>query len=349
MSCYIIKDTKGITACYYKGCEIYKREFIKGSWSDSILMAENSRENFSVSYGSEDIVLYQNISGDICMLAKGKQPKVILRNISEQSPNIVIHSILNRQLRLIYNIVDKNNENKIVTQVQGEDKEWSKAEIIDSFVPFGSTMRLVELGQDMYILIYGKKMPEYQFGYREVSNYKISEFKMIYATGYNVTDFSYCITADALHFVFIQSMGFMQRLVYIKKDGRGTGKPLTLYEGLNIKKCLVGIVANKLCVWWTANRSLSQRISYTFGETFNKPEIVRGINSEELTKAIFVDKTKAEADKYIFNEVYVDKDRPYSTYFIEDLKESRRENKEVEKLKKELERIRQILESKEQS
>ncbi|MGN1317723.1 MAG: hypothetical protein ACI4VF_01815 [Lachnospirales bacterium] len=344
MSCYIIKDREKISAIFFKDCEIYKQEFKGGLWGGQFLICENAREDFSIAYGKEDIILYQLISGDIAMARKGGTPKIILKNMAHTSPNIVINSIFNNNLRLIYNIVDKNRERKLVTQTQRHDKEWNKPEIIDSFVPINSIAKIVELNENLHILIYCKKMPEFQFGYREISEFKISEFKMIYATGYNILDYSFCITKDALHFVFIQSTGFMQRLIYVKKDGKGISKPVSVYDGLNIKKCLIGIINNRLCVWWIANRSLSIRTSFNFGESFNKPEIVRGVNTENISKAVFIDKTDKNPDKYIFNEIYVDTDRPINIYFLDDIKEKKiNKDREIEMLREEIEKIKRII------
>lgn len=342
MSIYIIKTKDKISSYYYTGCEIYKREMTNNIWSESMVVAEDAREDFSISYGKEEIVLYQKIKGDICMMVTGKPPKTILQNLSNSVPNIVINSIITNKLRLLYNIIDKNGEHLIINQIQHEDREWSQAEKIDNYFPHSGNAKLVELSDNMHIILYGKKMPEYQFGYREISPNKISEFKMIYATGYNITDFSYVITKHALHFVFIQSMGFMQRVVYIKKDSRGLSKPAILYDGFNVKKCLVGIKANKLCVWWIANKILNSRVSYDFGDSFNKIEIERNVKADGLNKAVFIDKTPAFEDNYIFNEVYTERDRPYNPCFLDDV--NKKFNKDsVNDLKTEVDRLKRKL------
>lgn len=238
--------------------------------------------------------------------------KLILKSTQINAPDIVIHSILTNNLRLVYNIVD--DENCLVTQIQGEDKLWNKPQKIDSFI--SDTMRIVELGSNLHMLIYAKKMPEYQIGYREINNQKIGNFKKIYSSGYNITDFSYVITKDILHFVFVQSTGFMQRIIYVKNSINSIPKKKLLFEGFNIKNCLVFIKHNKLYIFWTSNRSTNYITSFDYGETFEKPKFKRGLNN--ISKALFVDKTIPDEDNYICNEVYVEDNKPYKALFLDD-------------------------------
>lgn len=304
MSCYIIKDSEGFSAYYYNNCNIFKRDFNKAM---PVILASDTRENFSAD---GKYLFYQLISGDICM-----GNRVILKNTAHSSPNIVINLIPFERLRIIYNIVE-NNENMLYTQIKRGDNHWSLPEKTDRLYALSNIYNIADLGNNVYILIYAKKMPELQLGFREIYAHSIGEFKHIYATGYNIKDYSYVITKEAMHFVFIQSAGFTERIVYVRRDNAGRSAPITLYEGFNIKKCLLGIIKNKLCVWWEAGRTVSRRSSYDFGLSFNKIEIERDINAEGLTKAVFKDKTYANEDNYIFNEIYCNRERGYRPYFV---------------------------------
>ncbi len=338
MSCYIIKNKDCLTAYYYKDCKIYKIVYENGKWGDAYVIAHNAREDFSPGWGKGNMLVYQHIKGDICMIYEGRKPRVILENKGENCPNIVINAIFNSRLRLIYNTPVDKRKNYIVTQLQREDKEWSNPEKIDEFTSY---FRIGELDEDRHILLYGRKVPEFQFGYREISSIGVGAFKMVYSTGYNVTDFSYLITEYALHFVFVYSTGFMQRLVYVKKDSEGLSSPQTIYEGLNIKNCLVGVSDNRLCVWWVSNRCLNIRASQNMGESFGKPNIIRGVNTNELIKGVFIDKTHS---CYIFNEVYTDRLKPFSPYFADYNGKSK--NKDIEIIMDEIDKIKKILEKK---
>lgn len=344
MSGCIIKTKNAFNAYYYNNCDIFKRSFRNGIWSEPIVAADNARELFSIAQSENEMILYQLISGDICIARDGEH-KVILKNSAPSCPNIVINSIVCQgRLNLVYNIV-KNNKNMLAIQFQGEDRVWSEPKIIDNIEPFKDIIRLVELGAGHYIVLYCKKMPELQFGYREMDCFNIGEFKMVYASGYNIADFSYLITKEALHFVFLQNTNFKSRVIYVRRDANGLSKPLTLFEGFNIKNCLIGIVANKLNVWWSANRVMTYTQSFDFGKSFNKIQTERSINTDYIAKAQFSDRTPNIADNYIFNEVYVATDRPYMPYFLNDISEQTNKN-DVENLKKEIERLKRKLEEK---
>lgn len=307
MSDIIIKNKGCLQSYYYNknNCKICKKEFLNNNWSNEQTVAENARENFSLAFSDRNILLYQQLTGDICMADEEKPHQILLKHSGNNVPDIIINSITGENPKLIYNIVRIDGTNQLIHQFQlNKELAWSKPQKIDIFQP--PFVRIVELGTDKYILLYSKRMPEIQFGYREIDKHNIKNFKMVYATGHSVNDFSYVITKEALHFVFLQTTGFVSRIIYVRKDNLGLSRPVTLFEGFNIRKCLTGIVKNKLYIWWTANKILNYTVSYDFGVSFNRIENDRNVNTINIKKMIFRDNTPVDGNNYIFNEVFMD-------------------------------------------
>ncbi len=310
MSDIIIKNKEFTESYYYSKNKIFKKEFINNKCISETIAAENAGKNFSLAFSDSNILLYQQLTGDICMAENNNPHRIILKHSGSNPPHIIINYIKENNPMLIYNIVESDATNRLVNQFK-INYEWSKPQIIDIFQP--DFMRIVRLGADKYIMIYSKKMPEIQFGYREIDRHYIKNFKMVYATGLNVKDFSYVITKEALHFVFLQTKGFMCRIIYVRRDNMGLSRPVTVCERNNIKKCLIGIVKNKVIIWWINNNTLYYTVSYDFGTTFNRIEADRNVNGANIKKMIFRDNTPSDENKYIFNEVFIEGEKILGT------------------------------------
>ncbi len=308
MSDIIIKSSQGMRAYYYdkSSCRIYKRELINGVWGSNITAAENARSNFSIEHNGKEAIIYQQLSGNIC-IADESRHSILLENTGGKAPDIIINIIQGESPKLIYNIVGSDGRNKLINQFKIKGGIWSQAEVIDEFEP--PAAEIAALGSDRYILIYSKKMPEIQFGFREIIGSSIKSFKMVYATGQSIRDFSYLITRSALHFVFLQTKGALCRLLYVRRDNEGLSRAVVVAEGFNFKSCAVGIVKNKLHIWWVNNRVLSYVYSYDFGVSFNRIEVDRNVNGLNIKKFTFRDNTPVDENNYAFNQVFVCDDR----------------------------------------
>lgn len=311
MSGYIIKNNNSSTIFYYKLCGIYKITEKNGNTGDRFLLTDNSREKFSIIYGNENTVIYQSIGGDINMLLPNGKTTVILKNTSKSVPDIQMKAILGEQLRLIYNAVRGKNH-QLYTQVQRIDKQWSSPVLLDTNLDYSIGINIAELAPDLHILIYAKKMPELQFGYIELGNDKTTAFKPVYTTGYNIFDFSYVVTFDSIHFVFVVSSSFCKRLVYVKKTSDKPEKPVDIYTNINIQKCLIGIKNGRLFIWWSCGRLMYCVESDDFGTTFGKIKQINSINTNDISKSDFIDKTNGDN---IFNQIFVSKENPSYIYF----------------------------------
>lgn len=312
MSIYILKKSDyEITAIYYSLGNICVKKIEKGMWGKEEIIASGVKPEFSVfEYNSDYMVIYQNKNGSMYLCGDGKEGIKILESLGDDKNNIVINAeIWNNQMELIYNLPDKNGE-YIVRQKKRADSSWSKPEKIDDFVPFNNSFFKVHYAdKNNKVIFYQKRMPEIQFGYREI-NENISNFKMVYATGYYITDYSYVITEDSIHFVFLLSGIYGSKIVYVRKESNKVSKAKTIVENTLARDCIIAIIQNKVCIWWRTARKLYSTVSYDMGESFKQQGVYKGKFETNSVKAVLVEKNQ-QGDKYIANEVYVPSDKPY--------------------------------------
>ena len=157
------------------------------------------------------------------------------------------------------------------------------------------------------VIFYQKRMPEIQFGYREI-NENISNFKMVYATGYYITDYSYVITEDSIHFVFLLSGIYGSKIVYVRKESNKVSKAKTIVENTLARDCIIAIIQNKVCIWWRTARKLYSTVSYDMGESFKQQGVYKGKFETNSVKAVLVEKNQqVPSDKpYIIELLPVD-------------------------------------------
>lgn len=315
MSIYILKKSDyEITALYYSLGNICMKKIEKGEWCREEVIADEAKPDFTVfEYNSDFMVIYQKKNGSMYVYTCGKGNVKILESLGDYKNNIVINArIWKNQIEIIYNLPDKNG-GYIVRQKKRVDGKWSNPEKIDDFVPFNNSFfKIYYADKNNKVIFYQKKMPEIQFGYREI-NENIGNFKMIYATGYYINDYSFIITDECIHFVFLLSGIYGSKIVYVRKESNKVSKSKTIVENISAKDCIIGIIQNKIHIWWRTARKLYFAISYDMGETFKQHGVYRGRFETNSVKAILIEKNQ-QADKYIANEVYVPSDKPY---FIE--------------------------------
>ena len=171
MSIYILKKSDyEITAIYYSLGNICVKKIEKGMWGKEEIIASGVKPEFSVfEYNSDYMVIYQHKNGSMYLCGNGKEGIKILESLGDDKNNIVINAeIWNNQMELIYNLPDKNGE-YIVRQKKRADSSWSKPEKIDDFVPFNNSFFKVHYAdKNNKVIFYQKRMPEIQFGYREI-------------------------------------------------------------------------------------------------------------------------------------------------------------------------------------
>lgn len=313
MSIYILKKSDfEITAVYYSGGNICIRNVDKGLWGRETIVAKGVKREFSIFEQNDEImILYQHLNGDIFLWGEHKEPVKILESISNTKNDIVINAeIWGSQMEIIYNLPHSKDE-CIVRQRKRAESNWSSPEKIDDFVPFNNHLFSIHYaGKNNKVIFYQKRMPEIQFGYREIGE-NIGGFKLVYATGFYITDYSYVITDECIHFVFLLSGLYGSKIVYVRKEKGGISKAKTIAENTGAKDCITAVIQNKIYIWWKTAKRLYFTLSYDIGESFKSPCIYKGEFENNSVKAVLMEKNQT-GDKYIANQVYVPSDRPYA-------------------------------------
>lgn len=336
MKSYIVRNNDGIYAIYNEKSTIRIRKRNDNMWSEAKIIAKSTRGSFSLMKcpDGEPVIIYQDSKGNL-MLASGNNPhKMVLRNTSEAYFPLHIHGILKENsIQLFYNR-DFINESYITEQHRREDGSWSKATPIDKYISESNMSKLVNI-EDNYILFYSKNVPEQQIGYREIGKYSIGEFKMLYATGYKILDYSLALTVDEIHLCAVVFTSRSNRLIYIKKDSNGISKVKNLYDGF-VKNCHIAIENSKVIITFTTISGNSRITSYDMGNTFRR---IESIEQFQFNKTIFTDYTKQVADDFVATELITDVNFPYEVRYCPFINNT---FNEVEKLKKEVERLKKV-------
>lgn len=314
MQSYIVKNDEGIYALYANGGHIYQRKRIENGWEAAVTIAESVKGDFSVmrSPKGAPVILYRDGRGNVMVGCENKPHKMVLKNSSENSFPLGIYSILReRGIQLIYS---KNyiKDGYLTEQHRREDGSWSKAFVFDKYVSENNMTRLVNI-EDNYILFYVKNVPEQQLGYREIGRYGIDNFKMLYATGHKILDYSLAVTAEEIHLCLLVSTGRggFNKLVYVKKDKNGISKSSVIYEGF-IKGCHISIENSKIIIIFSAVRGNNRAVSYDMGNTFKRMESIESFN---LGKIPFADYTPPNADGFVASELVWDMDTPFDVKY----------------------------------
>lgn len=337
MNSYIIRNNSNIYSVYYENNCIHQRLWKGDEWSEAKTIAVNSGKEFSLmrSSSGNPLVVYQDGSGNIMLSGDESPHKIVLRNTSEIKTKLHIDGIINdNTLRLFYN-KDYINESYLVEQHRRGDGSWSNPTVLDSYIPSSNMTKLVSM-ENNYILFYSKKVPEQQIGYREITSYNISEFKILYATGYKISDYSLAVTTDAIHLAAVINTIRSNKLIYVRKDNTGISKSKILYDGI-IKGCHISIQNSKIIIVFETSRGNSRIASFDLGQSFKKIESAEQFS---FNKSVFADYTKQIADEFVACELLTNPIIPYEVKqcpFIHDNKAN-----EIERLKSEIERLKKV-------
>ncbi|MDO4300695.1 MAG: hypothetical protein Q4D26_04795 [Clostridia bacterium] len=337
MNSYIIKNHEGIYSVYGENNCIYEREWTDCKWGKAKTIAINTKGSFSLMRNNkgEPLILYRDKDGNLMLANRDKPHKMVLRNNSE--PKTILHIdgiIRDNTIRLFYNR-DYLNESYLTEQHRRDDGSWSNPITLDSYIPDDKMTRLVSLGSN-YILFYSKKVPEQQIGYREISPFGIREFKMLYATGYKIQDYSLAVTEEEIHLTAVISTARTSKLIYLKKDNSGISKAKILFEG-GVKGCHISIENSKIIILINTAKGNCRFTSYDMGISFKRME-----NADQFVfnKSVFADYTRQIADNFVASELLTDCSFPYEVRLCPIIP-CNNEN-EVEKLKKEIERLKKL-------
>lgn len=268
ISC-VIRKAKEVYSVYCEKGNIFLRRLYDGVWGEAELIACNVRGGFCVVRDplSVPAVLYQTKRGSIMLSGVNVREHCITDNADNTNKSICIEMIKNSGgIRLIYDR-EYSSSRCIAEQHRGIDMTWSYPCIIDSHEG-GAMTRLINL-EGNNIIFYTKNVPEHQLGYREIYGGGIGSFKMVYATGYRIKDYSLALTADELHICIVITAGRVNRLVYVRKDMRGISKPIVIGEGI-IQGCQISLCHSKPTVVFSTPKGNNILSSYDNGYSFKR-------------------------------------------------------------------------------
>ncbi len=310
MDCYIIRNRSGnIMAVYHRQGNIYYREKRDDTWTYPEIIGKDARPAFTIAEGHELMAVYQNTVGGISVGTKGREPRILLEN--KRAENIIIHYIpYNEGARLIFNSEGDKGE-ELLTELHRTKNGWSPGTAIDPYIP--SSLRLVNMGGENNIIIYVRKSSEYQLGYRELTSEGAGSFKMLYTSVESILDYSAAVTDEALYLSVITSGRRSGRVVYIKKDSSGISQPIFLWEG-KAELCVIGIIQNKLCLWWKNPFGVFKNPSLDMGRSFRRAERCGDI--KDCRKSGFINKSGNDPDGIVFTDMLVSKDKVYEPLLI---------------------------------
>lgn len=337
MDSYIVRNSDGIYSVYYENNCIYQKKRTETGWSEPKTIAVNTGKNFSLlrSIEGEPVVIYCDKAGNLMVAGNNNPHKMVLRNTSEIRTMLHIDGIINdNTIRLFYN-KDYINESCLTEQHRRGDGSWSNPLILDNYIQDNNLTKLICLNGN-YIIFYSKKVPEQQIGYREISLNYISEFKLLYSTGYKISDYSLAVTDDEIHFAAIINTFRTSKLIYAKKNSSGISKARILYEG-PVKLCHISIQNNKLIIIFSTSRGNHQVTSFDMGASFKRTE---PLSQFPFSKSWFADYTRQIPDNFVASELITDPVFPFKIKmcpFITDDDEN-----EINKLKKEIERLKKV-------
>ncbi len=316
ISC-VIRKTDELYFIYREKGDIYSRRMYKGVWGREETVACNVRGGFSVVREPfcAPAVIYVSKGGKVMLSGVNMRERCILENAGEMNGSIYAEMMkMGESIRIIY--CKEYNSSRIITeQHRNSDRSWSYPCVVD--ICGGNDIpRLISVEENC-VLFCIKKVPENQLGYREIHGGGIGSFKMVYATGYGIKDYSLALTKDELHICAVISAGRLNRLVYIRKDRRGISKPLVICEGI-INGCQISLCRSKPTVVFSTPKGNNILSSYDNGYSFKR---VPGGKIFCFNKIPLIDYTAQYSDGFSASELVSRSDMPYDIEYCPFIRE----------------------------
>lgn len=310
MEGFLIKNSKGIYTIYNERSVLKEKCVSNKSQSEVTVISEGVKKALSTVMGTEKeiIVLCQDNNSNIMVAQKDKPQRIVLRNNSNGVLPLNMQAIQwNNTLELFYT-KDFGSEGVITQQHRREDGSWSTPTAIDRYINTKGFTKLVSV-KGGYILIYTRNAPEQQIGYREICSNSTGIFKLLYATGYKIIDYSIAVTEDEIHLCAVVGSSRSNKLIYTKKDINGITKEKKIYEGF-VKGCCIYLEKSKINIVYSTLSGVIKLTSFDMGTTFKKSE---KLNITNFNKIPYIDYTDSES--YRATEVIGDCSIPQSIYY----------------------------------
>lgn len=298
---------------YYNDGGIYYNELEGEGVKQGVCLTENVRRDFSVNpaENGEIYIICQGIEGDVYIISRigdKWEKKTIIRRSSTGTNNILFYSMLNRGgMELIYLVDYGNKDGRIMRQYIEKNGKSRGAEPVDGCLslPEGC-FKIQRISSSRYIILYCKRTGENQLGYMEISGEGRSGFIPVYKTGYRITDSSFTVDKNGIHFLYIVKSMFSSRVIYSRRGENGFSTPVVLYEGQGIGVCALFFARDSLYAAWTANRQIYYTVSHNRGESFEPAARDKRHNGISIIKAAYLKLGEMKTEDFAANEIFTD-------------------------------------------
>lgn len=328
MNNYIIKLKDKIVSMYYhKGDEsdvgsVMCRIFKDNVWQEPTTVVPECNGKFSLS-------LEDNIS-IFCEGMLYQTDKNIIDWVSEKTDlptNATVHTLGDTTVYSDAHAIFLKETNKdafsIDEYLQQANLDFTAQKITnDHMVIFYQSIQS-EAVQNRRPNLFSKEEIEEHYnniGYMEVSDGGHGVFRPIHTTYYNIADTSFITTGSKIHALYIVKSMFSYQLVYKCKAGEAFDKPIVVWEGQKMDKCLLSIINGEINVFFRYR-------GHTFtskkkGNSFTKPEVYKNKICKITKKATFISEKTMDENDFFVCDVYVDKYNPWDVQILPDMHKS---------------------------
>ena len=259
---YLINNGGGIQTLYYCANDSIMCRVIEGDVpgkTESIVHNVMPWVYVTLRQG-EPVIIYQLEKGDAVLSAAGKSR--VIQSGGRSTGEIYLNAVFShRRMRLVY-----INRGSLVTQ-SSDEQGAADAVVLDE--PVGSVpYRLIPVVEGGSYLMYKRRMPEQQLGYRELTASGVGEFKRIFSTGFDIGDSSVCVADDTAHFVYVSMSRFAVRVMYCRRFEGSLSKPKNLWEGSRCNAVCIAADGEDVFVWWESGGNIYESVSHNGGESF---------------------------------------------------------------------------------
>ncbi len=309
---YIFKDINNNLFMYtFSNNDIIRKTYKHDKWFYDETIVKDVRENFTFSIDKSDniYIFCQTIDYNIMMVkgyANNFESEIILEQNEKKS--IKFYPIINENgLTLIFNTPIDNNNKSFIYMQKYQNNVWTKAEVIDSFIPFRHCY--FEVYNDL--LFYQSIDNAKHICFREIGNV-IGNKNKYHSTNYDITDQSNLVINNEIYMSYIVKSSFSYQL-FFRKFGYENVEPIVITEGQSLDNVTI-FNSDKLYIFFSSREGLYYVTSVDNGQTFSKVKKFK--DNLSVSKAKFLSNCLFNMN---CNDIYVTKNEPKSLKVIPEI------------------------------
>ncbi len=309
---YIFKDVNNNLYMYtFSNNDIIRKKYKNERWFYEETIIREVRDNFTFSIDKWDniYIFCQSLDYKIIMV-KGYdnsfQSEIILEQNDKKT--VKFHPIIDESgLILLYSTPFDNNGKSHIYMQKFNNNIWSKAELVDSFVPFKHCYFDVYRDKIFYQSIDNAK----HICYRDIKG-TIGNKVKYHSTNYDILDLSNIIIENEIYMSYIIKSAFSYQL-FFRKVGYENIEPIVITEGQNLDNVVI-FNSDKLYIFFSSRDGIYYVTSVDGGQSFSKVKKYK--EDMGVCKAKFVSNCLFNMS---CNDIYVSKNEPKSIKVINDI------------------------------